>query len=164
MALSKTTGPTVLVFSRQNLPVLDRTICAPATNTQHGGYILWESAPDPDIILIATGSEVPITLDAARRLSAEGVKVRVVSIPCWDIFDRQPQEYRDKVLPPQITARLAIEAGIKLGWEHYTGLTGKILGMESFGASAPGPVLYKKFGFTAANIVNTAKELLHITL
>jgi transketolase len=164
MALSKTTGPTVLVFSRQNLPVLDRTICTPATNTQHGGYILWESAPDPDIILIATGSEVPITLDAARRLSAEGVKVRVVSIPCWDIFDRQPQEYRDKVLPPQITARLAIEAGIKLGWEHYTGLAGKILGMESFGASAPGPVLYEKFGFTAANIVNTARELLHTTL
>jgi transketolase len=160
MALAKTTGPTVLVFSRQNLPVLDRTICAEAANTQHGGYILWESAPDPSIILIATGSEVPITLDAARKLASEGIKVRIVSIPCWDIFDRQPQEYRHKVLPPQITARLAVEAGISLGWEHYTGLTGKIIGMEGFGASAPGPVLYEKFGFTAANIVDTAKELL----
>ena len=160
MALSKTTGPTVLVFSRQNLPVLDRTICAKATNTQHGGYVLWESAPDPNIILIATGSEVHITLDAARNLASEGVKVRVVSMPCWDIFDRQPQEYRYKVLPPQITARMSVEAGTSLGWEHYTGLKGKIIGMEGFGASAPGPVLYEKFGFTAENIVTAAKELL----
>ena len=82
-------------------------------------------------------------------------------MPCWDIFDRQPQEYRDKVLPPQITARLAVEAGIKLGWEHYTGLAGKIIGMEGFGATAPGPVLYEKFGFTAANIVTAARELLN---
>ncbi len=160
MALAKTTGPTVLVFSRQNLPVLDRTICAESANTQHGGYILWESAPDPSIILIATGSEVPITMDAARKLSSEGIKVRVVSMPCWDIFDRQTKEYRHKVLPPQITARLAVEAGIKLGWEHYTGLAGEIIGMDGFGASAPGPVLYEKFGFTAANIVKAAQELL----
>lgn len=162
MALSNTTGPTVLVFSRQNLPVLDRTVCAPAADAQHGGYILWESAPDPAIILIATGSEVSITLDAARKLAAEGVKVRVVSLPGWDIFDRQPQEYRNKVLPPQITARIAVEAGIKLGWEHYTGLSGKIVGMEGFGASAPGPVLYEKFGFTTADIVTAAGELLNI--
>jgi len=160
MALAKTTGPTVLVFSRQNLPVLDRTICAEAANTQHGGYILWESAPDPNIILIATGSEVAITLEAARKLSLDGVKVRVVSMPCWDIFDSQSLEYRHKVLPPQITVRLAVEAGIQLGWEHYTGLAGKIIGMEGFGSSAPGPVLYEKFGFTSANIVTAAKELL----
>ncbi len=160
MAFAKTSGPTVLVFSRQNLPVLDRTVCAGVSNAQRGGYILWESAPDPSIILIATGSEVPITLDAAHKLSSEGIKVRVVSLPCWDIFDRQPQEYRHKVLPPQITARLAVEAGIKLGWEHYTGLAGEIIGMEGFGASAPGPVLYEKFGFTAANIVKAAQALL----
>ncbi len=160
MALSKTTGPTVLVFSRQNLPVLDRTICAEAANTQYGGYILWESAADPEVILIATGSEVPIALEAAHRLASVDIKVRVVSLPCWNIFDRQPQEYRNKVLPPQITARIAIEAGVKLGWEHYTGLSGKIIGMEGFGASAPGPVLYEKFGITAANIVITAVELL----
>ena len=161
MALSNTAGPTVLVFSRQNLPVQDRTSCAPAANAQCGGYILWEAAADPDIILIATGSEVPITLDAAQQLAAAGIKVRVVSLPCWNVFDRQPQEYRNKVLPPHITARLAIEAGIRLGWEHYTGLSGKIIGMDSFGASAPGPVLYEKFGFTAASIVTAARELLN---
>jgi len=162
MALAKTDGPTALVFSRQNLPVLDRTVCSSAANTQQGGYILWESAPDPDIILIATGSEVPITLAAARELAASGIKVRVVSLPCWDVFDRQPQEYRNSVLPPQITARLSVEAGIGLGWEHYTGLAGKIIGMGSFGASAPGPVLYEKFGFTTAGIVKAAKGLLGI--
>jgi len=162
MALAKTDGPTELVFSRQNLPVLDRTVCSSAANTQQGGYILWESAPNPDIILIATGSEVPITLAAARELAASGIKVRVVSLPCWDVFDRQPQEYRNSVLPPQITARLSVEAGIGLGWEHYTGLAGKIIGMGSFGASAPGPVLYEKFGFTTAGIVKAAKELLGI--
>ncbi|OPY82116.1 MAG: Transketolase [Smithella sp. PtaU1.Bin162] len=147
MALAKTDGPTALVFSRQNLPVLDRTVCSSAANTQQGGYILWESAPDPDIILIATGSEVPITLAAARELAASGIKVRVVSLPCWDVL---------------ITARLSVEAGIGLGWEHYTGLAGKIIGMGSFGASAPGPVLYEKFGFTTAGIVKAAKGLLGI--
>jgi len=113
-------------------------------------------------VLIATGSETAITLEAARKLNAEGVQVRVVSMPSWDIFDSQPQEYRDTILPPQVSARLAVEAGIKLGWEHYTGLTGKIIGMESFGASAPGPVLYEKFGFTAAEIVIAAKALLKL--
>lgn len=161
IALSKATGPTLLVFSRQNLPVLDRTICASALNAGKGGYILWESAQDPDIILIATGSEVSIALNAAHKLAEEGLKIRVVSLPCWDIFDRQPQEYRDKVLPPQIKARIAIEAGIRLGWEHYTGLSGKIIGMDSFGASAPGPVLYEKFGLTEAHIISAARELLN---
>ena len=161
MALAKTSGPTVLVFSRQNLPVLDRAVCAPAADSRFGGYILWESVSQPDIILIATGSEVAVTLAAARRLAAESVKVRVVSMPCWSAFDRQPQEYRDRVLPPQIPARIAVEAGVKLGWEHYTGLAGKIIGMESFGASAPAPVLFEKFGFTEANIIAAAKEMIN---
>ena len=161
MALAKTNGPTVLVFSRQNLPVLDRAVCAPATDTRRGGYILWESTPRPDLILIATGSEVAVTLSAARKLAADGVKVRVVSMPCWNVFDLQPQEYRNGVLPPSITARIAVEAGIKLGWEHYTGLAGKIIGMESFGASAPAPVLFEKFGFTEDNIIAAAKEMLN---
>ena len=161
MALAKTSGPTVLVFSRQNLPVLDRAVCAPAADTRFGGYILWESASRPDVILIATGSEVAVTLAAARKLAAESVKVRVVSMPCWSIFDCQPQEYRDKVLPPQIPARIAVEAGVKLGWEHYTGLAGKIIGMESFGASAPAPVLFEKFGFTEDNIIAAAREMLN---
>ena len=103
-----------------------------------------------------------MTLWAARKLAEEGAKVRMVSLPSWEIFDRQPQEYRDSVLPPQVTARLAVEAGIKLGWEHYVGLTGKIIGMETFGASAPGTVLYEKFGFTSANIVAVAKDMLSI--
>jgi len=162
LALTNTAGPTTLVFSRQNLPVLDRQICAPAAGVRQGGYILWESSPEPELILISTGSEVAMTLTAARNLAEDGAKVRVVSLPSWEIFDRQPQEYRDAVLPPQVTARLAVEAGIKLGWEHYVGLAGKMIGMETFGASAPGPVLYEKFGFTLNNIVAAAKAMLAI--
>jgi len=162
LALTNTKGPTTLVFSRQNLPVLDRLVCAPAAGVRQGGYILWESSPDPELILIATGSEVAMTLSAGRKLAEEGAKVRVVSLPSWEIFDDQTQEYRDKVLPPQVNARLSVEAGIRLGWEHYVGLSGKIIGMETFGASAPGPVLYEKFGFTSANIVIAAKEMLSI--
>lgn len=162
LAVMNTQGPTTLVFSRQNLPVLDRSVCAPASGTRQGGYILWDSSTlDPNIILMATGSEVAMTLDAGRKLAQDGVRIRVVSIPSWEIFDRQPKAYRDAVLPPRITARIAVEAGIKLGWEHYTGLSGRIIGMDTFGASAPGPVLYEKFGFTAAHIVTAAKEMLN---
>ena len=161
IAVSNTSGPTTLVFSRQNLPVLDRSVCSAAAGLRRGGYILWESAPNPELILIATGSEVSLTLTAGRKLAENGTKVRVVSLPSWEIFDRQPQEYRDSVLPPRITARISVEAGIRLGWEHYTGLQGKIIGMETFGASAPGPVLYEKFGFTVDKIITAAEELLH---
>ena len=162
IALTNTSGPTTLVFSRQNLPVLDRSICAPAGGVRQGGYILWESSVlEPNVILMATGSEVAMTLDAARKLAQEGIRVRVVSLPSWEIFDRQPQEYRNKVLPSNVRARLAVEAGIKLGWEHYIGLEGKVIGMDTFGASAPGPVLYEKFGFTSANIATAAKKLLN---
>ena len=160
MAITNTNGPTTLVFSRQNLPVLDRSVCNAASGTRRGGYILWESSPDPELILIATGSEVALTLAAARKLAENGTTVRVVSLPSWEIFDRQPREYRETVLPPAITARIAVEAGIKLGWEHYVGLNGKIIGMDTFGASAPGPVLYEKFGFTSEKIVAAAAELL----
>lgn len=163
LALANTTGPTSLIFSRQNLPLLDRSVCAPASCTGRGGYILWESSVlEPNIILMATGSEVVLALEAGRRLAQEGTRVRVVSLPSWEIYDRQPKEYRDSVLPPRISARLAVEAGIRLGWEHYVGLSGKIIGMETFGASAPGPVLYEKFGFTSDGIFAAAKELLTI--
>jgi transketolase len=161
VALKNAQGPTALILSRQNLPVLDRSVCASATGTQKGGYILWESAPDPKVILIATGSEVPLTLAAARKLAEEGARVRVVSLPSWEIFDGQPEDYRESVLPKKVSARIAVEAGIKLGWEHYVGLQGKIIGMETFGASAPGPILYEKFGFTVENIVEAAQNLLH---
>jgi transketolase len=160
LALTNTAGPTTLVFSRQNLPVLNRQVCAPAAGVRRGGYILWESSPEPALMLMATGAEVAITLAAGQKLAEEGINVRVISLPSWEIFDRQPREYRDAVLPPQTTARIAVEAGIRLGWEHYVGLTGKIIGMNSFGASAPGPVLYEKFGFTSANIIATAREML----
>ncbi len=160
IAIKNTSGPTTLVFSRQNLPVLDRSIFSTASGVQHGGYILWESSPDPELILMATGSEVFLTLNAARKLSEQGIKVRLVSLPSWEIFDNQPQEYRNSVLPPAITARIAVEAGIKLGWEHYTGLKGEIIGMNSFGASAPGPMLYEKYGFTVEKIIAAAKKLL----
>jgi transketolase len=161
LALTNTSGPTTLVFSRQNLPVLDRSVCSAASGTRRGGYILWESALNSELILIATGSEVSLTLEAARKLAEGGTKVRVVSLPSWEIFDRQPREYRDSVLPPAITARISVEAGIKLGWEHYVGLSGKITGMETFGASAPAAVLYEKFGFTVAKIIEAAEELLN---
>jgi transketolase len=160
LALTNTKGPTTLVFSRQNLPVLDRSVCSAASGTRRGGYILWESSPKPELILIATGSEVSIALAAARKLAADSINVRVVSLPSWEIFDHQPQDYRHSVLPPAITARISIEAGIKLGWEHYAGLSGKIIGMDTFGASAPGPVLYEKFGFTESKIIEAAKSLL----
>jgi transketolase len=161
LAIMNTQGPTTLVFSRQNLPVLDRSLCAPASGTCKGGYILWDSSTlAPNIILMATGSEVAMTLDAGRKLAQEGVRVRVVSIPSWEIFDRQPKAYRDAVLPPHIAARISVEAGIRLGWEHYVGLSGKIIGMDTFGASAPGPVLYEKFGFTPDHILTAAREML----
>ena len=159
IAVSNTSGPTILIFSRQNLPVLDRSVYSAASGTQKGGYILWESAPNPELILIATGSEVSLTLKAAQKLAENGTKVRVVSLPSWEIFDRQPREYHESVLPSAVTARIAVEAGIKLGWEHYVGMQGKIIGMKTFGASAPAAVLYEKFGFTVEKIIATAQEL-----
>ena len=163
IAITNTQCPTTLIFSRQNLPVLDRSVYNAASGVQQGGYILWESAANPELILISTGSEVPLTLTAARKLAENGTRVRVVSMPSWEIFDRQPREYRESVLPAAITARIAVEAGIKLGWEHYVGTSGKIIGMTTFGASAPGPVLYEKFGFTVEKIIAAAQELLNRT-
>ncbi|HEY5497091.1 MAG TPA: transketolase C-terminal domain-containing protein, partial [Syntrophales bacterium] len=133
---------------------------AAATGLQKGGYVLWDSSQvRPDIIFIATGSEVHLALAAARKLTGEAIRVRVVSIPSWDRFDAQPAEYRDRVLPPAVKARVAVEAGAKLGWEHYVGLEGAIIGMNRFGASAPCPVLYEKFGLTVDQIADTARSL-----
>ncbi len=160
-ALLNEDGPTALVFTRQKLPVLDRTELTPARGLQRGAYKLWQSADGtPDVILIGTGSEVHVALDAGRQLAAEGAKVRVVSMPSWELFDRQPADYRESVLPMAVKARVAVEAGIRLGWEHYTGLGGAVVGMERFGASAPAPVLYEKFGITVEKVVAHAKALL----
>jgi transketolase len=159
-ALRNDEGPTALILTRQNLPVLDRSQYAPASGLRRGGYILWESDSSlPDVILIGTGSEVSVALDAGKMLAAEGEKVRVVSLPSWEMFDRQPSEYRASVLPPEVRRRVAVEAGITLGWEHYVGLDGVVIGMEGFGASAPAKVLYEKFGITAERVAQAAKTL-----
>ena len=160
-ALINTSGPTALIFTRQNLPVLDRTSVSPAAGLRKGGYILWESAAgDPETILIGTGSEVEIALDAGKRLAAEGIHVRVVSLPSWELFDREPHEYRDWVLPPSVRVRVAVEAGVRLGWEHYVGLEGETVGIDHFGASAPYKVIYEKFGITAEVVAAAARRLL----
>jgi len=160
-ALLRNNGPTALIFTRQGVPVLDRTGCQGAQALQKGGYMLWESAKDmPQVILIGTGSETYIALEAGKKLAADGIGVRVVSLPSWELFDSQPQKYRDSVLPPEVKARVAVEAGIKLGWEHYVGLEGTVIGLDSFGASAPASVLYEKFGITIDHVAQAAKELI----
>jgi transketolase len=149
-----------LVLTRQNVPVLDRTTYPSADGLQRGGYILWENASPPQVILLGTSSEVHIALEAGKRLAAEGVNVRVVSLPSWELFDRQPADYRERVLPSSVRARVAVEAGTPLGWEHYVGLDRTVIGMRSFGASAPAEVLYEKFGITAEHVVQEARNLL----
>ncbi len=159
-ALLNTEGPTALVFTRQNLPVLDRGAYAPAGGLQLGGYVLWESEAGPDLILIGTGSETHIALEAGRRLADEGLKVRVVSLPSWELFDGQPEDYRESVLPSHVKARVAVEAGAGLGWEHYVGLEGAVVALDRFGASAPAPLLYEEFGLTAQHLTERAREIL----
>ena len=162
-ALLNSGYPTALIFTRQNLPVLDRSKFPPAEKLQQGGYVLWQSADgQPDLILIATGSEVSLALAAGEKLAGEGIKVRVVSLPSWELFDRQPQVYRDSVLPPQVRARVALEAGAKLGWERYVGLEGAVVGMATFGASAPYQDVFKYFGFTPEHVVEVAKSVLKL--
>jgi transketolase len=141
--------------------VPDRSTVGPAEGLRKGGYIFWESgAGDPEVILIGTGSELSLALAAGKTLAAEGIGVRVVSLPSWDLFDGQPQAYRDQVLPPAATARVAIEAGVSLGWEHYTGLAGAIVGIDRFGASGPYQIVYEKFGVTAEAVAAQARRLL----
>ena len=160
-ALMNKDGPTALVLTRQKLPVLDRRELASAEGLHSGAYPLWENSEgNPEIIIIGTGSEVHIALQAGRQLASEGVRVRVVSMPSWELFDRQPAVYRESVLPTHVKARVAVEAGAKLGWEHYLGLEGAVIGMDRFGASAPGAVVLEKFGFTPENVVATAKKVL----
>lgn len=160
-AIENRQGPTALVFTRQDIPVLNRQELAPASGLQNGGYILWDSSVvKPEVILIATGADVSLALAAARLLAAETIRVRVVSMPSWELFDRQPREYRDRVLPPTVRKRLAVEAGISLGWEHYVGLDGAVVGLDHFGASAPYAVLCDQFGFTAERIAQVAKGLI----
>jgi transketolase len=153
--------PAVLALSRQPLPTLDRSKYAPASGVARGAYVLAD-APDgnPQVILIATGSELSLAVEAHEKLLAEGICSRVVSMPSWDIFDHQPQAYRDSVLPPSVKARVAVEQGSTLGWERYIGESGRVIGMRTFGASAPLKELQRKFGFEPDRVVAAAKELL----
>lgn len=153
--------PAVLVLSRQPLPTLDRTKYAPATGVARGAYVLADApGADPEVILIATGSEVSVAVDAHERLLAEGIRSRVVSMPSWDIFEHQTQQYRDSVLPPSVGARVAIEQASTFGWERYIGPSGRVIGMTTFGASAPLKELQRKFGFEPDRLAAVAKELL----
>ena len=153
--------PAVLVLSRQPLPTLDRSKYAPAAGVARGAYVLADApGADPEVILIASGSEVSVAVQAHETLLAEGIRSRVVSMPSWDIFEHQTQQYRDTVLPPKVGARVAIEQASTFGWERYIGPSGRVIGMETFGASAPLKELLRKFGFEPDRLVAVAKELL----
>jgi len=160
LAVKTTQAPVALLLSRQSLPVLDRNQYPSATALAKGGYILADSNATPDVILMGSGSEVHICLEAGRVLAKRGLSVRVVSMPSWELFEKNSQRYKDAVLPPEVTARVAVEAGISMGWDRYVGRMGAIVGIDHFGASAPGGTVMQKFGFTAGNVVKKALETL----
>jgi transketolase len=166
LAILRRHAPTALALTRQKVALIDRKRFAKADGLRRGGYILAEAetadgkVAKPKLILIATGSEVSLTLEAREKLQAENVPARVVSLPCWELFDEQSQEYRDEVLPPSITARLAVEAGVCQGWDRYVGASGAIIGLDRFGASAPGDVALRELGFNVENVLTRARALL----
>jgi len=158
IAISDRKHPTILALSRQALPVIDRSSYAPASGVAKGAYILKDAeGGNPDVILIATGSEVSLIIEAEKLLAAKGIKARLVSMPSWDLFEAQPREYRDSVLPPSVTARVSVEAAATLGWERYVGDKGAMVGVNRFGASAPYKDIYKHYGLTPENIVAAAE-------
>ncbi len=159
VALERTDGPVALSLSRQKTTTLDRTEVAPASGVARGAYTLWESGP-PEVILIATGAEVGVAFDAAKKIAADGTAVRVVSMPCWELFEQQPSEYRDEVLPPDVKARLSIEPGVELGWSKWVGDQGSSISIEHYGASAPGGTVLDQFGYNLDNVVARATALL----
>ena len=159
-AIQQQTRPTAIVLTRQGVPTLERSGNASAESALKGAYVLSDSDGTPDIILMASGSEVSVIVGAAEKLRADGHAVRVVSAPCLDLFDEQPQSYKDSVLPPTVKRRLSVEAGATMGWDRYVGDEGKAFGLDRFGESAPGQVLFEHFGFTPENIAKVAKEIL----
>ncbi|HEX2392499.1 MAG TPA: transketolase [Solirubrobacterales bacterium] len=160
LLLGRTHDPVALVLTRQNVPVFDRSRYASAEGVRRGGYVLADAeGEDPELILIATGSEVQLAVAAHEQLASEGVRSRVVSLPSWEIFDRQDAEYREEVLPPSVTARIAIEEGSAQGWERYVGEAGRVLAMDSFGQSAPFKDVEEEFGFTPERVVQVAHEV-----
>ena len=150
-------GPTAIMLTRQNVPTMDGGAMIEA-GTRRGGYILADVDGTPDVLILATGSEVELALGAGELLAAEGIGARVVSLPSWEIFDAQPETYRHGVIPPAVRARVSVEAGVSQGWHRYIGDFGEHVSIDHFGASAPAPVLFEKFGFTRENVVAKAKE------
>jgi len=160
VALERQDGPVALAMSREKVPTLDRKDLAPASGVERGAYVLWDSADSPDLILIGTGAQLGLTLEAGRKIAEDGTAVRVVSMPCWELFEDQPAEYRDEVLPPDVKARLSVEPGVAMGWSKWVGDHGDSISIEHFGASAPGPTVLEKFGYNLDNIVARATALL----
>jgi transketolase len=160
LAIGHRKGPIALVLSRQKLPVLDRAVLAPASELARGGYVLAEATGGkPDLLLIATGSEVALCLAARDELESGGHATRVVCMPSWELFAAQPREWRERVLPPNVRARLAVEAAATFGWERWTGDGGAVLGIDRFGASAPGDRVLQEYGFTVERVVEEATRL-----
>jgi transketolase len=161
MAIEIRDLPVALILTRQNVPTLDRSLYASAEGLRRGAYVLADvSSGKPDAILIASGSEVALVVEARQKLMEQKVNTRVLSMPSWELFEAQPQEYRDQVLPPSVPVRLAVEAGVMQGWHRYVGDRGDVIGMDSFGASAPGPVVMREYGFTVENICTRTLALL----
>ena len=160
VAIAHRNGPTLMALTRQNVPILDRTKYSPASGTKKGAYVLANLGGKPDIILIASGSEVGLIVKAGEQLHNDNINVRIVSFPSWELFEDQTQEYRDSVLLPDVKARLVVEAGISQGWERWAGESGVCLSVNKFGASAPANVLFEKYGFTVENVVKHARKLI----
>ncbi len=164
LALNRQEGPSALILSRQKLPIIDRTGFASAEGLHRGAYILAEAPQGtPEALILATGSEIHIALAAYEKLVQQGIAVRVVSMPSWEVFEAQEADYREEVLPAKVKARLAVEAAVPMGWERYVGLEGRVIGIERFGTSAPGAVVLEKFGFTAEAIIDAVGEMLGTT-
>jgi transketolase len=160
VAIETRNRPVALILTRQDVPTLDRVQFAAAEGLRRGAYVLAD-APNgkPDIILIGTGSEVSLIVAACHKLTTKGINVRIVSMPSWELFDAQPRSYRDSVLPPSVRARLAVEAGATQGWCKYVGGEGDVIGVDHFGASAPGDVVMREYGFTVVNVYERAMQL-----
>jgi transketolase len=147
-----------LVLTRQALPTLDRSVCAPASGVARGAYVLLD-APNPQVVLLASGSEVALCVEAKKVLDAGGLPTRVVSMPSWELYLQQDAAYRDSVLPPTVTARVAVEAGVRMGWDQFLGTRGAFVGLSGYGASAPAGALMKHFGLTVDNVVAQARRV-----
>ncbi len=160
IAMERKDGPTALILTRQNVPTLDRTIYAPADGVRRGAYVLNPDETEPELVLIGTGSELSLVVAAEKALGERGVRARVVSMPSWELFAAEQETYRDAVLPPSVTARLAVEAGRSIGWERWVGSRGDVLSVDRFGASAPGEVVMREYGFTVDHVVERALALM----